>query len=118
MSGQNATKFSFKRSMQVVTLSDKSDIKIQGEGVHIDTQLLFQRLTAVADRYFENVSEIFQYELASVPSSLLTLQVCRESHTKLHFLMHFGNLVTVNAYLQTTNIIHSLLLMAGHFCSA
>ena len=67
MTGQ---KFSFKRSKQVVTMSDKSDMKVLGEGIHIDTQLLFQRLTTAADRCVDDVSEVFKYELSSIPSSL------------------------------------------------
>ena len=45
-----------------------------GEGVHIDTQLLFQRLTTAADRNVDDISEVFKYELSSIPSSLLTTQ--------------------------------------------
>ncbi|CAC5372537.1 unnamed protein product [Mytilus coruscus] len=36
----------------------------------IDPQLMFQRLTTAANGLFENTSEVFQYELSSVPSSM------------------------------------------------
>jgi len=70
MTGKVAGKFSFKRSMQVVRMSEKADVTVFGEGVHIDTQLLFQRLTTAADRYVDDISEVFKYELSSIPSSL------------------------------------------------
>lgn len=58
-------------SKEVVTLSDKSStIKLPGETFHIDSQLLFQRLTTAAGRSIENISEVFKYELCSIPSSL------------------------------------------------
>ncbi|WAR04124.1 hypothetical protein MAR_019493 [Mya arenaria] len=55
MTEKTAQKFSFKRSKQVVTMSDKSDMK---------------RLTTGADRYVDSVSKVFRYELSSIPSSL------------------------------------------------
>ncbi|KAH3883859.1 hypothetical protein DPMN_007827 [Dreissena polymorpha] len=60
----------FKRSNKVVTLSESNSVKIAGEAVEIDPQLLFQRLTTVADRYVEDISDVFKYELSTVPSSL------------------------------------------------
>ncbi|KAH3712649.1 hypothetical protein DPMN_072402 [Dreissena polymorpha] len=62
--------YSFKRTSQAVTLSSKSKVKVNGETVHIDPQLLFQRLTAAADRLYDSQEEIFKYELCSFPSSL------------------------------------------------
>jgi hypothetical protein len=70
MAGKFVNEYSFKRSNQIVTLSDKTSVRITGEAVSIDPQLLFQRITAIADRYYEDVSGLFQYELSSVPSSL------------------------------------------------
>ena len=70
MVGQFVDEYSFKRSSQIVTLGDKTSVRITGESVSIDPQLLFQRLTAIADRYCEDVSGLFKYELFSVPSSL------------------------------------------------
>ncbi|WAR07355.1 LOW QUALITY PROTEIN: hypothetical protein MAR_017313 [Mya arenaria] len=65
MAGQFVDEYSFKRSNQVVTLGVKTSVKIT-----IDPQLLFQRLTAIADWYYEDVSGLFKYELSSVLSSL------------------------------------------------
>ena len=45
-------------------------VTLDGETVHVDPQLLFQRLTAAAQRSAEDIPQIFTYELCSVPSSL------------------------------------------------
>ena len=44
MTGKFVTEFAFKRSNQVVTLATKSSVKIDGEKIQVDPQLLFQRL--------------------------------------------------------------------------
>ena len=44
---------------------------MNGETIHIDPQLLFQRLAAAADKmYYDNQADVFKYELCSFPSSL------------------------------------------------
>ena len=48
MEGKTAADFSFKKSDQVVNLNAKTAVKIDGDTVHIDPQLLFQRLTIAA----------------------------------------------------------------------
>ena len=42
--GQAAANYTFKRNAQAVTLGSKSSVRIDGEMVQIDPQLLFQRL--------------------------------------------------------------------------
>lgn len=69
MEGIPIDRYTFKRSTQVVTMSDRSAIKSNGEKFSLDTQLLFQRLTSAA-RHLDDISEIFKYELCSVPASL------------------------------------------------
>jgi len=63
-------KYTFKRSLQAVPMNERSLVKLDGEGLHIDTQLLFQRLATADDMYIENISSIFEFELSSLPSSL------------------------------------------------
>ena len=70
MNGTLQKSFTFKRSLQAVPINEKSLVKLDGEGLQIDTQLLFQRLTTAAERYTENIYSVFQYELSSIPSSL------------------------------------------------
>ena len=45
MEGISADNFSFKRKDQAITLACKSSIKVDGELVQVDPQLLLQRLT-------------------------------------------------------------------------
>ena len=70
MVGKKVSEYSFKKSQQAVTLNEKSSVKVSGEVVAIDPQLLFQRLTTAANRYVSDISEVFRYELSGVPSCL------------------------------------------------
>ncbi|KAH3815092.1 hypothetical protein DPMN_143611 [Dreissena polymorpha] len=49
MCGIPQNRFTFKRSLQAVPLKEKSFVKLDDEGLQIDTQLLFQRLTTAAE---------------------------------------------------------------------
>ena len=81
MASQNVLNYTFKKANQAVTLSTKTAVKIDGEAVQVDPQLLFQRLITAADGISENISEIFSYELCGVPSSLFdTSGLLREAH--------------------------------------
>lgn len=44
MEGQKVTDYTFKRSRQAITMAAKASVKIRDEEVHVDPQLLFQRL--------------------------------------------------------------------------
>ena len=70
MVGNNVQEYTFKKKNHLVTMGQKKSIKVDGEPLQIDPQLLFQRLTTVAQNMTENVAEPFQYELCSQPSSL------------------------------------------------
>ena len=70
MPGNNVFDYSFKKSSQVVTQTTIPSVTLDGETVQVDPQLLFQRLTAAAQRSVENIPQVFTYELCSVPSSL------------------------------------------------
>ena len=61
MTGKSAAEFSFKRSNQVITFSAKSSIKVDGEKIQVDLQLLFQRLT-IACHSLDDMGAMFQYE--------------------------------------------------------
>ena len=47
MSGPNVFDFSFKKKDMVITMKTKSVMSIDGESVHVDSTLLFERLIAV-----------------------------------------------------------------------
>ena len=70
MTGKNVLDYNFKRTDQAVTMGIISTVKIDGDSIHVDPQLLFQRLLAAAERLVEDQAEIFSYELCSIPSSL------------------------------------------------
>ena len=78
---QKVVDYTFKKAHQAVTLASKSKVKIDGEAIDVDPQLLFQRCTTAASGLFEDPSEIFKYELCSVPSSLFESDgLPREAH--------------------------------------
>ena len=68
MVGQNVLDHAFKRKHQLVTINTHT-IKISGEFVQIDPQLLFQRLVTAGTRS-EQLTDIFEYELCSYPTAL------------------------------------------------
>jgi len=80
MDGKTPAEYTFKRKDQVVTLGMKSSVKIDGEQVQVDPQLLFQRLITVAQTA-EELESAFKYELCSYPPALFdsSLQL-REAH--------------------------------------
>ena len=59
MTGKSAVEFKFKRSNQVITLSTKSSVKIDGEKIQVDPQLLFQRLI-IASKSLDDLKAMFQ----------------------------------------------------------
>ena len=69
MAGKSTDEFTFRKANQAVTLGSRSTVKIKGEHVNIDPQLLFQRLLNVRDRC-DDVTSLFQYELSNYPAAL------------------------------------------------
>ena len=51
-------------------MSTKPTVKIGGERVSVDPQLLFQRLLHVAGGDMSKLDQIFKHELTALPSSL------------------------------------------------
>ena len=92
MAGKFVTEFAFKRSDQAVSLATKSSVKIDGEMIQVDPQLLFQRLI-VALKSLDDMDAIFEFEMCSYPPALfdssLTAVYC-SNHTSQPLLMLFG----------------------------
>ena len=61
---------SFKKKEEAVTMSTKPAVKIGGERVSVNPQLLFQHLLHVAGGDLSKLEEIFKHELTALPSSL------------------------------------------------
>ena len=62
--------YSFKRKKQVITQGTKNNLKIGGEDISVDPQLLFQRLITIADSTLDDTEQLFKHELSANPSSL------------------------------------------------
>jgi hypothetical protein len=78
MVGKPVEEFIFWKADQAVTLGSRSVVKIKGESVKVDPQLIFQRLITIGERS-EDLPSLFKYELCSHPpvlfeSSSLPLQ--------------------------------------------
>ena len=69
MMGKSAISYIFKRKEQAVTLATKSSIRVEGERVQVDPQLLFQRLV-IACMNSDDLGEIFKHEICSYLAAL------------------------------------------------
>ncbi|XP_046857710.1 uncharacterized protein LOC124451123 [Xenia sp. Carnegie-2017] len=83
MAGTKVCDYTFTRKDQAITLAAGSSVKINGVKVHLDPQLLFQRLV-LACNTVDDLEEVFQYELCSYPAALfdspLTLRQPQKSN--------------------------------------
>ena len=72
MKGKEVTEYSFKRKDQAVTIKAGSTVKIDGNVVPVDPQLLFQRLiTTVQLGSEDDLDSAFSYELCTVLPALV-----------------------------------------------
>ena len=79
MKGQSVVDYTFRRKNQAITMDIKSSVKIDGNIVQIDPQLLFQPLTLAA-RATHDVEAVFKYELCNYPPALFeSLLLLREA---------------------------------------
>ena len=69
MTGIPVAQYTFKRSDQVTTLQSKSSVRVDGQPIHVDQELLFQRLI-VAYNAIDDRKALFRFELCSYPSAL------------------------------------------------
>jgi len=69
MVDQDVVQYTFKKKDQVITPETKSTISVNGETVHIDPQLLFQRLV-IAGNQSDKLVEAFEFELCSYQPAL------------------------------------------------
>lgn len=68
MNKSSPLEYQFKRKSHAVTLATKSAVKIDGEHVQVDPQLLFQRLLLASQQ--QDLISHFSYELCTYPASL------------------------------------------------
>jgi hypothetical protein len=69
MFGKQVCNYTFQKKDRAVTMESKSKIKIDGDDVHIDPQLLFQRLVIIGTQK-EKLIEAFRHELCGFPPAL------------------------------------------------
>ena len=60
--------YTFKRGDQVTTIQSKSSVGVDGQSIHVDPELLFQRLN-VASNAIDDRKALFRFELCSYPSA-------------------------------------------------
>ena len=70
MTGQSVEYFVFRKAAQAVPLGAKTAVKVHGETVTVDLQLIFQKLVTVGIRT-EDVQSLFAYDLCSPLPALL-----------------------------------------------
>ena len=70
MVGKNFFEVSFSKSQKAVTLDAAQQSKVDDEVINTDPQLLFQRLSAAAQIFIDDIPDVFRYELCGVPASL------------------------------------------------
>ena len=71
MSGIPVAQYTVKRSDQVTTLQSKSSVRVDGQPIHVDPELLFQRhIVASIANAIDDRKAIFRFELCSYPSAL------------------------------------------------
>ena len=90
MAGKSTDEFTFRKATQAVTLESRSTVKIKGEHVNIDPQLLFQRLLTVRERC-DDVTSLFQYKLCTYPAALFESSSPLCSQTRRYLQITSGN---------------------------
>ena len=87
--GKSAISYIFKRKEQAVTLATKSSIRVEGERVQVDPQLLFQRLV-IACMNSDDLGEIFKHEICSYLADCSTPHLPCARHRRQPLLILFG----------------------------
>ena len=69
MTGIPVAQYTFKRSDQVTSLQSKCSVRVYGQPIHVDPELLFQRLI-VASNAIVDRKALFSFQLCSYQSAL------------------------------------------------
>ena len=69
MFGKKVCNYTFQKKDTAITMESKSKIQIDAEDVHIDPQLLFQRLVIIGTQK-DKLNEAFRHELCGFPAAL------------------------------------------------
>ena len=113
MKGQPVSAVSFKKRKEAVTMSTKPAVKIGGERVSVDPQLLFQRLLHVAGGDLSKLEEIFKHELTALsywqstcgmPVKVASSKCLRTEDA--HYILDGGSLIHQLSWLRGTSYKH------------
>ncbi len=69
MTGIPVAQYTFKRSDQVPTLQSKSSVRVDGQPIHVDPELLLQRIIVASNDIYDRKA-LFRFELCSYQSAL------------------------------------------------
>ena len=90
MKGQCVNEYTFRRKNQAVTMDMKSSIKIDGNTVQIDPQLLFQRLALAAKATHDLESVFLSMSYVAILQLYSSLHFYFVRHRNLHWQMQYG----------------------------
>lgn len=82
MPGQVVWDYSFQRKHQAVTMAVSSKLNVKNENIHIDPQLLFQRLVVITTTQDIVTEDLFKYELCTYPPALFDSMLLLRSANK------------------------------------
>ncbi len=112
MVGTCVDDYTFQKADQAVTFASSSVLKVKGEPIKVDPQLIFQRLIAVGE-HTEDLASLFKYELCSYPSALfesLSHPLQANKVALAHALWKFMKEAHKNPM-----VMHNMSLMGVHF---
>ena len=71
MHGISVYDYSFKKKEKAMNMKVSSTVELDGEVVHVDPQLLFQRLITIGGTSNTDLETAFSYELCTFPTSII-----------------------------------------------
>lgn len=81
MEGKRIIDFVFKKKAQAITMDVKESVKVCSEDIHIDANLLFQRLITVGTRC-SDLRQLMSYELSSYPTAMFDSKTMMKTANK------------------------------------
>ena len=89
-----------------------SDVTIQKETIKIDPMLLFQRLITVQGHNQTDISQMFEFELSSIPAALFDSSGLMNTAVK----SQLGKILWADRIQMHRMMVFITSLMAAHFC--
>ena len=113
MKGKCVMEYTFRRKNQAITMDMKSSIKIDGNTVQIDPQLLFKRL-ALAAKATQDLEAVLSMSYIAILLLYLNLHFYFVRHRNLYWQIQYGRYCKHPTFqLQVAKF--SMFWKAGHF---